>query len=317
MKKHLCAGPLVLLFCFAFACQDKAAMVELEKFRAQAKVEERNKALVNRLWEAWNKKDFETVKEMRTPDYLWYLPSNSTEPISREEGLEKVKRFHSIFPDINFSIEEVIAVGDKVISRYIMRGTHQGEFQGIPATGNKVEISGITISRIENGKIVEEREERDMLGFMQQLGMELKPIETNAIQAQTPPQAQTESVEQELIKLENDWLQAFFENDDAFADRFLADDYLGTDEHGNIKNKAQEIAEIKVGAHLSTSGVLDNIRVRVYGDAAVVTGRRIMKGLFQGKEYRSPYLWTDIFIKRGGRWQCVASHASKAIPQGK
>jgi len=58
-----------------------------------------------------------------------------------------------------------------------MRGTHQGEFQGIPATGNKVEISGIIISRIENGKIVEEREDWDLLGFMQQLGLELKPKE--------------------------------------------------------------------------------------------------------------------------------------------
>jgi len=135
-----------------------------------------------------------------------------------------------------------------------------------------------------------------------------------AVAAQAPATAQTQagSDEQALVKMENDWLQAFFKNDDAFADRFLADDYMGTDEHGAVKNKAQEIAEIKAGAHLSTSGVLDNIRVRVYGDAAVVTGRRIMKGLFQGKEYRSPYLWTDIFIKRGGRWQCVASHVSKA-----
>lgn len=120
------------------------------------------------------------------------------------------------------------------------------------------------------------------------------------------------AVEQELIRMENDWLQAFFKNDGAFADRFLADDYLGTDEHGDLRDKAQEIAEIKAGAHLSTSGVLDNVKIRVYGDAAVATGRRIMKGLFQGKEYRSPYLWTDIFIKRGGRWQCVASHVSKA-----
>ena len=138
-----------------------------------------------------------------------------------------------------------------------------------------------------------------------------------AVQAQTAPQTQAGSDEQELIKMENDWLQAFFKNDGAFADRFLADDYMGTDEHGNVKNKAQEIAEIEAGAHLSTSGVLDNVRVRVYGDAAVVMGRRIMKGLFQGKEFRSPYLWTDIFIKHGGRWQCVASHVSKAIPQGK
>jgi len=58
-----------------------------------------------------------------------------------------------------------------------MRGTHEGEFRGIPATGNKVEVSGIMMTRIENGIIVEDKEEADMLGFMQQLGMELKPKE--------------------------------------------------------------------------------------------------------------------------------------------
>jgi hypothetical protein len=130
-------------------------------------------------------------------------------------------------------------------------------------------------------------------------------------------QTQTESVEQELIKLENDSLQAFLKNDIAFYDRFLADDYMGTDEHGNVKTKAQEIAEIKAGAHLSTSGMQDNVKVRVYADAAVVTGRNIMKGLFKGKKYSSPYLWTDTFIKRGGRWQCIASHVSKPITEQK
>jgi Domain of unknown function (DUF4440) len=172
---------------------------------------------------------------------------------------------------------------------------------------------------------------------MQQLGMELRPKEARkwnrylgteglmksrafaisvgvlilgvAILAQT----QTESVEKELIKLKNDSLQAFLKNDSAFYDRFLADDYIGTDEHGNVKTKAQEIAEIKAGAHLSTSAVQDNVRVRVFGGAAVVTGRNIMKGLFQGKEYSSPYLWTETFIRLGGRWQCVASHVSKPI----
>jgi len=138
-----------------------------------------------------------------------------------------------------------------------------------------------------------------------------------AIQAQTPPQTQTEGAEQELIKLENGWLQAFFKADIAFADRFLADDYIGTDEHGNMRTKAQEIEGIKAGAQLSTSGVQDNIKVRVFGDAAVVTGRNIMKGVFKGKPYSSPYLWTDTFIRRGGRWQCVASHVSKPISKQK
>ncbi len=152
-------------------------MAELEEMKAQAEVEEQNKGLVKRMYEAWNKKDFEALKEMMTPEYAWYLPSRSTKPMSREETIEFGKMLHNGFPDFAYSIEELIAVEDRVISRFIFRGTHEGEFQGIPATGNKVEISGIMMTRIENGKIVEDREELDQLGFMQQLGMELKPKE--------------------------------------------------------------------------------------------------------------------------------------------
>jgi steroid delta-isomerase-like uncharacterized protein len=174
MKKLYCGILLVVPLCLTIACRNKAEKAELEKFRTQAKLEEQNKAIANRAWEASSKRDFETLKELGTPEYLWYLPSNSTHPISREEALEKAKRLRSAFPDLSFSIEELIVLGDKVICRYIMRGTQQGEFAGIPATGNRVEISGIVIQRIENGKIVEEREEMDMLDLMQQLGMELQ-----------------------------------------------------------------------------------------------------------------------------------------------
>jgi steroid delta-isomerase-like uncharacterized protein len=177
MKKYLCIVPLVLVFCFSFACQDKVAMVELAKFKAQAKVEAQNKAIANREWEAWSKGDFEAFKEVVAPEYVYHMPSGSTKSLSREETIEMGKMVHNGFPDVTFSIEEMFAVGDRVISRYTMRGTHQGETQGIPATGNKIEISGIMINRIENGKVVEDREEADMLGLMQQLGMELKPKE--------------------------------------------------------------------------------------------------------------------------------------------
>jgi len=87
------------------------------------------------------------------------------------------KAFFRSFPDATTNIEESIAAGDKVITRWILRGTHKGEFMGIVGTGNKVETSGIMITRIENGKIVEDREDYDALGMIQQLGMELKPIE--------------------------------------------------------------------------------------------------------------------------------------------
>ncbi len=177
MKRLFCVIPLVCLLCFAFGCQDKAAMEELEKFKAQAAVEEQNKELVKTAWEAYRKGDFEAFREFLAPEYVYYSPSNSSKPITSGEVIEQAKMIRAALPDITISLEEIIAEGDRVISRYIMRGTHQGEFAGIPATGNKIECSGIMITRIENGKDVEDRDDYDALGFMQQLGMELKPKE--------------------------------------------------------------------------------------------------------------------------------------------
>ena len=177
MKKLYMILPLALILCIMVGCQDKEAMAELEAMKAQAEVEEQNKGLVKRMYEVWEKGDFEAYKEVVAPEYVWYLPSRSTKPMSREETIEFGKMLHNGFPDFAYSIEELIAVEDRVISRFIFRGSHEGEFQGIPATGNKIEISGIMMTRIENGKIVEDREEFEALGFMQQLGMELKPKE--------------------------------------------------------------------------------------------------------------------------------------------
>ena len=174
MNKLCMILPLALILCFMVGCQDKEAMAEFEAMKAQAEVEEQNKGLVKRMYEAWEKGDFEAYKEVVAPEYVWYLPSRSTKPMSREETIEFGKMLHNGFPDFAYSIEELIAVEDRVISRFIFRGSHEGEFQGIPATGNKIEISGIMMTRIENGKIVEDREEFEALGFMQQLGMELK-----------------------------------------------------------------------------------------------------------------------------------------------
>jgi len=175
MKKLLCVIPFILLLCFNISCQNKAEKAELEKFRAQAKLEEQNKEIVKRGFEALNKGDFDAIKEMTAPEFVRYIPSKSIDIQSPEERVAFAKALHIAFPDVNFSIEELYADGDRVSYRFIMRGTHQGEWKGIPATGNKFEISGIGIWRIENGKVVEVREELDRLGRMQQLGMELKP----------------------------------------------------------------------------------------------------------------------------------------------
>jgi steroid delta-isomerase-like uncharacterized protein len=177
MKKRFLILPLVLVLCFVSGCQDKAAMAELEALKAQAEVEEQNKALIRNFLKEMDNKNFEIANEVYAPDVKFYYPSNSTEPMSFEQSITMAKSFYAAFPDFSHIIEELIAVGDKVILRAVDRGTHQGEFNGIPATGNTVEFSVIAIFYIKEGKVVEAREEYDMLGFMQQLGFELKPKE--------------------------------------------------------------------------------------------------------------------------------------------
>ena len=177
MTKYLSVISLVFLLCFVIGCQDKAAMAELEQFKAQTETEGKNKALVERLMGELSKGNADILYELYAPDYAWYYPSSSNIPMSREVIKQTIEDVYKAFPDITWNIEELIAVEDKVINRFVLKGTQEGEFRGIPATGNKIEVSAILITRIENGKIVEDRENSDLLGWMQQLGMELKPKE--------------------------------------------------------------------------------------------------------------------------------------------
>ncbi len=118
------------------------------------------------------------------------------------------------------------------------------------------------------------------------------------------------SVEQELIKLEQGWANANVKADVAFLDRILAEDYTWTDENGVLRTKAQNLEVFKSREAVITSMVSDDMKVRVYGDAAVVTGRNTIKGTWQGKDIDQQERWTDTWIKRNGRWQCVATHSS-------
>jgi steroid delta-isomerase-like uncharacterized protein len=83
--------------------------------------------------------------------------------------------YFAAFPDINVTVEDVIAEGDKAVTRWTIRGTHRGELMGIAPTDKHIELKGITIHRIEGGKIVEEWERYDNLGMMQQLGVVEQP----------------------------------------------------------------------------------------------------------------------------------------------
>ena len=185
MTKLLIGVPLVFLLCFTFSCQDKEAMAEIEAMKAQAEVEEQNKDLVKRYIEESNKGDIENykglLKEFYSPNRVAYSPSNKLRPaMSEEERIEYHKTVLRAFPDFNLRIEEIFADGDRVIIRGLLTGTHEEEFQGfpgIPAKGNKFKVGFINILQIKDGKIIEDRTDMDMLGWFQQLSMELKPKE--------------------------------------------------------------------------------------------------------------------------------------------
>jgi steroid delta-isomerase-like uncharacterized protein len=177
MKKLLCVVSLAVLLCFAFACQNKAEKAELEKFRAQAKVEEQNKVIIMKWLESINKGDFDTLKQLVAPAYLFYSPSRSAESISIDGYIESIKTMKTAFSDMNWNVLELIPAGERVITRYVGRGVHKGEYGGIQATGKQMEYGGTAIFRIRHGKVVEEMVDNDGLRIMQQLGMELKPKE--------------------------------------------------------------------------------------------------------------------------------------------
>src|SRR3712207_2471575 len=132
---------------------------------------EENKDLARRSWEMLvNQQNPDAIDELYTPNFVWHEPDQDIQ--GPEEGKQFLNTYLSAFPDMHVSVEEVIAEGEKVVTRWTIRGTHQGELEEFgPSTGRQIEIKGITIHRIEDGKIAEEWERYDNLSIMQQLGL--------------------------------------------------------------------------------------------------------------------------------------------------
>jgi steroid delta-isomerase-like uncharacterized protein len=129
---------------------------------------EENEAIARRfLDELWNRNNFGLVDQLLASGY----DGHSSTAIRGPEGaMEFVPRLRNAFPDFQFSILDQIAEGDKVATRWIIRGTHEGEFEGMPPSGKQIEMTGITIFRIANGKLIEGWTNEDVLGMLQQLG---------------------------------------------------------------------------------------------------------------------------------------------------
>jgi len=140
---------------------------------------EDNKALVRRFYEeVINKKKTAAIDEFIDPNQVDHAAPPGI-PGGIEGAKQTITMYLAAFPDLHFTVEDMIAEGDKVVARITARGTHQGTFMSIPPTGKQVTVTAIEIIRIAGSKFVEHWMELDALGLLQQLGAVPAPGQAN------------------------------------------------------------------------------------------------------------------------------------------
>lgn len=131
---------------------------------------EQNKAIVRRFYEAFGANDEAALKEVLSPDLVAFSHGGPG-PQNREVHLQGIRMWNSAF-ETRFTVEEQIAEEDKVVTRVTLQSIHnRGEFQGLHPSGKQIEADGVSIERIQKGKIIERRVSSDWFGMMQQLGL--------------------------------------------------------------------------------------------------------------------------------------------------
>lgn len=137
-----------------------------------------------------------------------------------------------------------------------------------------------------------------------------------ALVALTPALAQAPGgAEKELTDVENGWAEATVKGDVQALERLYTEEYLAIDPAGATYTKAQDIASVKSGNFKLATFKLDEVKVRVHGEVAVVTGRNTIKATYMGKDISGAYRFTDVFVKRAGRWQVLTTQGTAVAPQ--
>jgi steroid delta-isomerase-like uncharacterized protein len=131
---------------------------------------EKNKLVMKRFVEFINTASEQLAGELISPDAIFYVPGQP-EPMRGPTGyLAIIGMMRGGFPDIQWTLEDIVAEGDKVAARFTMRGTHQGNFFGVPPSGKPIKVQAMNFYRLTNGQITEEHGQPDMLGLLRQIG---------------------------------------------------------------------------------------------------------------------------------------------------
>ena len=133
---------------------------------------EENKALVIRIAEdVWNQGNLAAIDELMTPGARYHGPHMPNGSGGRDDWRSAIAMYRSAFPDSHVTYDELIVTGDGIVGRWSATGTHKGDLPGMAPSGRKIAISGITIYRMANDRIIEAWEHLDLLGMWQQLGV--------------------------------------------------------------------------------------------------------------------------------------------------
>jgi len=132
---------------------------------------EENKAIVRRIFRDFlNAGNLEAANDLFAPDFVNHSPGRRTTP--DREGLKQfIAYLHAAFPDVSWTIDDLVADGDRVAIRMTLRGTHTGDLFGIPPTGKRIDMAAMTILRFAGGKAVERWNVSDDLLLLQQIGV--------------------------------------------------------------------------------------------------------------------------------------------------
>jgi steroid delta-isomerase-like uncharacterized protein len=132
---------------------------------------DQNKAIARRALELFTSGDLDEMDQLVSEDAVDHDPQNPNAGIHGPEGAKRTAAiYRGAFPDLQITVEDQLAEGDKVVTRWTAVGTQDGDLAGLPASGRSTTVTGITIDRIAGGKIVESWGNWDTLGMMQQLG---------------------------------------------------------------------------------------------------------------------------------------------------
>lgn len=130
---------------------------------------EHNKSTARAFFMAQDQNKGPLDPDIVSTDYMAQIGSNPSMDLAGHSGFGAA--FYQGFPDIYHTIDDVIGEDDRAAVRFTLRGTHTGDFMGIPATGKGIEVTAIAVLRFENGRVRELRAEFDQVGMMQKLGV--------------------------------------------------------------------------------------------------------------------------------------------------